>query len=368
MLFLGAAANYKAKDILRHTFSFATKQSFDDLKMHLALRYKTNYDNVVLYHTGRSALCAGIKATTPKNSKVLINGFTCHAVLEAVKTAGCIPIFADISPDTLHFDAKTLRQIYTKHPDLKTIIIQNSLGIPVDITAIERFANIHNLTIIEDLAHCTGVRYPDGREVGTVGKVAALSFGKSKSIDTISGGVLVVRDSSVKTPKQPTQRPQLSDSLRDRWYPFFGACMRGARHLKLHKIVTGILLKLHFIEKSADAKLSLNTRLTYWQAKLALRQFNKLPSKGRKPIRKHYLVQNREKLLQSFRAQGFFFDELWYDTPVSPARYYAKVHFPEKECPNSVKISQEIINLPTYYTQADLAPAIKIIKDHQNDR
>lgn len=367
MLFLGAASNYKAKDILRHTFSFGTSQDFDDLKMHLALRYGVNFDCVTLFHNGRSALCAGLKAALPKNSKVLINGFTCHAVLEAVKTAGCVPVFADIETNTLHFDVKILRQIYAKHPDLKAVIIQNSLGIPVDIAKISQFAELHNLVIIEDLAHCTGVHYPDNRETGTIGDIVALSFGKGKSIDTISGGALVIRNRSIKLPKQPMTRPRLSDSLRDRWYPFFGACMRGARHIHLHKLITGLFLKLHFIERSADAKLNIRIRLTYWQAKLALQQFAALSPKGRKPIREHLLVENRDKLLEELSKHGYHFDEFWYEKPVSPARYYQKVHFPEQECPNSVIVSQKIINIPTYYTEEELAPALKIIREHQGD-
>lgn len=366
MLFLGAAANYRAKDILRHTFSFGTRQNFDDLKMHLALRYGVEFDRAALFHNGRSALCAGLKIALPKNSKVLVNGFTCHAVLEAVKTAGCVPVFADIETDTLHFDVKILRQIYAKHPDLKAIIIQNSLGIPVDIAKISQFTKLHNLLIIEDLAHCAGVHYSDKCETGTIGDIVALSFGKGKSIDTISGGALIIRNTQIKMVKQPMRRPILSDSLRDRWYPFLGVCMRGARYIHIHKLVTGLFLKLHFIERSADAKLDTNTRLTYWQSKLALRQFMALPNKGRQPIRKHFLVDNRDELLLKLSKKGYHFDEFWYEKPVSPARYYQKVHFPEQECPNSVRITQKIINVPIYYTKTELSPALKIIKEFQN--
>ena len=367
MLFLGRASNYKASDIIRHLCTFGTKKDSEKLRQYLASRYSVPPNKVTLYHNGRSALSVAIKTTTKPGSEVLINGFTCYAVYEAVKSAKCAPIFADIKQKTLHFDAQELQKQLKLHPGISTIIIQNSLGIPVDIVEIEKIAKKYHLTIIEDMAHSAGVKYSDGREVGTIGAAAAFSFGKGKSIDTISGGALILR-SDTPSVKRPYYRPKLSDSLRDRWYPLFGAIIRGTYHLRLHKLFTGALLKIHFIERSADAKLSTKTRLTHWQAKLALRQFASLPSQGRKPLRKHYFVQNREIVLKKLRKQGFVFDEIWYDTPVSPERYYKKVNFPEEDCLNSVKITKSIINLPNDpYLKNSLKPALKIIEDYQKD-
>ena len=363
MLFLGQAANYHASDIIRHILAFGTKKDSEKLRQYLASRYATPPNKVTLYHNGRSALATAIKATTPTKGAVLVNGFTCYAVFEAVRAANCTPIFADITPKTLHYDDKELEKQLKLHPDLKTIIIQNSLGIPVDIAKLEKIAKKHQLNIIEDMAHCAGIKYLDGREAGTIGDAAVFSFGKGKSIDTISGGALVLRKDTPSV-KRPHYKPSFSDTLRDRWYPFFGACMRGAHHIKCQKIITGILLKFHWIERSADAKLSTKTRLTHWQAKLALHQFEKIPSRGKKPIRQYFLVKNRDEVLQKLKKQGFFFDEIWYDRPVSPIRYYKKVNFPEKDCPNAVEITDSIINIPTFYSKKTLEPAIKIIKEY----
>ncbi len=361
MLFLGKAANYRFRDTLAHTFAWGMNYHSMRLKQHLAGRYDATPSNVALYQSGRSAICAGLKSLLPKGGEVIINGLTCYAVVEAVQSAGCTPVFADIIAKNLHYSAKSLSDTLKKHPKAKAIIIQNTLGLPCDITKIEKVAQKHNLLIIEDLAHCTGVKYSDGREVGTIGDATMLSFGKGKSIDTITGGALILRSKAAKMPVQPTHKPKLSDRLRTRWYPFFGLCMRGLAHIHLDKPFTGMLRLFHWIEPSADTGLKLNTRLTHWQAKRALKQLKQIPPEGRGPIRGFQLVKNRDELLAELRKKGFRFEEIWYTPPVSPERYYQKVNYPEKDCPNSVRISSEIINLPLHYPVNKLTPATKII-------
>lgn len=358
MYFLGQAGNYRAKDILRHTFAFGTKQDFRLLKAHLAHRYGTKESAVTLLNNGRSALALALKATLPKNSQVIITSFTCYAVYQAVVAAGCTPIFADIDKKTLHFGEKELKATLKAHPKASAIIIQNNLGIPVDIAKIEKIAKKHQLKIIEDLAHCAGVSYKDGREVGTVGVATALSFGKGKSIDTITGGALVLRTGNPAPPAN--KKPKVGGRLRARFYPLLGASIRGFYHLKLGKLWTSLLLKLHFIEKSADAPLDTKARLTFWQAKLALKQLQTLP-KNRPPLREFYLVKNREHCLKVLEDHGFVMNDLWYECPVSPERYFKRIHLDPKTCPTAFRITQEIINLPTHYPKEALAPARAII-------
>lgn len=368
MYFLGQAANYRARDILRHTFAFGTQADADHLRQHLAQRYLGAADRAalrrtVLYGTGRSALAAAIKATTPRGSTVCATALTCYAVVQAIAAADCQPVFADVDPRTLHFGAKELTAALKKHPEIHTIIVQNNLGHPADISAIEKVARQHHLTIIEDLAHSAGIRYADGREAGTVGAATILSFGKGKSVDTIAGGALILRDSTLKAPPRPTRRPRLSNSLRARWYPFFGACIRGLYHVKLGRYLTSLLLKLHFIERSADAPLSLQTRCTHWQARLALRQLANLPA-SRPPLRDFYLVDHREQVLTELEHAGYIFNDTWYDCPVAPERYFSQSHFSAAECPVATAVAAQLINLPRHYPAADLAPARKIIQRH----
>lgn len=125
-----------------------------------------------------------------------------------------------------------------------------------------------------------------------------------------------------------------------------------------------MFVRLHFVEKSADNKLDLTRRCTKWQAKLALEQLKSLKKSGEPPIRDFYLVRDREEVLQKLKKAGYHFDGFWYEKPVSPERYYKKVHFPEKECPVATEVAAQIINFPKYYKKSDLDEAFKIIKPY----
>ena len=380
MYFLGQAANYRGR-VLSHTFATGKKTDFEALKAHLAKRYDVPAEQVYLYHNGRSALSAGLRSMVPKKNGehpgVLVTSLTCYAVVEAVKSAGFTPVFADIDEKTLHFNGETIEKAFKKHKDIKAVIVQNNLGYPADIKSIKSSVRKHNLVLIEDLAHCAGISYKDGKEAGTIGDFAALSFGKGKSIDTISGGALVIRSreityiergryktKEVKLPKAPTKNPKFGDRFRDRFYPLFGKMIRFFYFFRLGRLFTSFLLKTHQIKRSADADLNLNVKLTNWQAKLALRQLEALP-KNRPPIREFFLVDERELVLNELERKGYVMNDTWYDIPVSPERYYNKVKYPENECPNAVEIAKHIVNLPTHYKKAELKEARKIIEKHE---
>ena len=215
--FLGRANNFNIKETLRFLASFGTKKDYIKLKHFFAEHYQVDQKNVYLFHSGRTALSLALLSQIPAISNsssvvektktlvaskkeslpaVAITSLTCFAVVQAIRTAGYQPIYLDIDPKTLHFDANTLKRCIKKYPNLKAVVVQNNLGIPVDIAEIEKLAKAHKLFLIEDLAHSYDIHYPDGRLAGSVGDAIVLSFGKGKSLDTISGGALIMRTDS----------------------------------------------------------------------------------------------------------------------------------------------------------------------------
>lgn len=400
MIFLGQASNYRGRRIWRHLFAHGSAADSRRLHQTLARRYgATTLADVQLYHTGRSALTAAIQSLVPAGSPVIVPGLTCIAVIRAIKAAGCTPVYVDIDPATLQYDltalARTLKQLSTSSKTSKLdksdkvcytgiVMAQNTLGRSLAMGKIQPLADAAHFAIVEDLAHCAGRFYSDGREIGTVGAAAVLSFGKGKSIDTIEGGAAILRRTafpivqSHTTPKssatehpasaaplqplaQPTTPPRRSDQLRDRWYPVFGWLARGLYHLGLGRFFLGVLHRLHWLARSADAVLDPDQALPDWQAKLALAQLSTLPTT---PLREHYFVQNRPAVLQSLARAGYQLAEIWYDTPVSPARYAAEAAFTTKTCPQTIWVAAHIVNLPTWYPEDKLVSARALIQQH----
>ena len=404
MIFLGQASNYRGRRIWRHLFAHGSAADSRRLRQTLARRYgATTLADVQLYHTGRSALAAAIQSLVPAGSPVIVPGLTCIAVIRAIKAAGCTPVYVDIDPATLQYDlgalARTLKQLSAsgKTPKLDKsdkvcytgiVMAQNTLGRSLVMGKIQPLADAAHFAIVEDLAHSAGRFYPDGREIGTVGAAAVFSFGKGKSIDTIEGGAAILRrtafpvaqphvTSKSATPQsfaanstpaeplqplaQPTTQPRRSDQLRDRWYPVFGWLARGFYHLGLGRFFLGALHRLHWLARSADAVLDPDQALPDWQAKLALAQLSALPAT---PLREHYFVQDRPAVLQSLARAGYQLAEIWYDTPVSPARYAAEAAFPTKSCPQTAWVAAHIVNLPTWYPEDKLVSARALIQQH----
>ena len=356
MIFLSFAPEFSFTRAIRHLSTIGSKRHSEALERELQKRYQGTY--VGLYHNGRTALSEAVKALVPKGSQVAINGLTCYAVPQAVKAADCTPVYIDINTRDFNFDIDKLSKTLSVNSKIKAIIIQNHLGLAADIVAIEKLAKKHNLIIIEDLAHCAGSHYADGREVGTVGTAAALSFGKSKAIDTTQGGALVLRGKLIA---QEQVAPKFADRARDRIYPITGWLIRKTYRFGLGKAIAACAFKTHAITRSAEGRVSPHLRLTHWQAKLALRQIRSLDQTAK--TRAHYavtygypktssilripfLVKNRDGLLKKLKKHNIFLDDSWYDIPVSPRRYYSRSDFSEKSCPTATRVANQMLNLP----------------------
>ena len=359
--FLGTNAGISKKERIWRRKLKANREDYDKLHDFLLDYYKG--EQVLLTINGRSGIAAGLFYGTDKRKEVIINGFTCHAVVQGVKAAGKTPIYADISPKTLNFTLESLEKAISKNTC--AVIVQNTLGNMVDIREIESFCKKHNLVLIEDLAHCQGQKYPDGREAGTVGDVTVLSFGKEKVFDAGSGGALILREKLPKIPILNDKTPE-KDEFLARIYPTIGLIYRRLSFVGCHGLYMRLMLKLGWVRKSADGEVDFKgKRLSDFQAKLVYeKMMGDLKIKNKGVLREFYLVDNRDGLLKELKKSGYYFDGFWYEKPVSPERYYKKADFPEEKCPKAVFTSEHIINLPTYYSEKELAPARKIIKKY----
>ncbi len=368
--FLGTAARFNKKERKRMRKGCGGRQDLTNLYDFLQSEY--NGKQVVVTINGRSAIAAGLKYYLQdylgvRDGEIIINGFTCFAVVQGVKAAGFIPIFADIDEKSLNFNIDTLTKVLT--PKTRAVIVQNTLGNMVDIKKIEKFCKEHGLILIEDLAHCVGRIYPDGREAGKVGKITVFSFGKEKSIDVGNGGAVVFRDKNFPPVSLPQNSESNREEFRARIYPTIGAIYRTLSYIKLNSIFMRLMLKIGWVVKAADADVDyINKTLSGFQAKFALEQLKNKQKLGQKPIREFSFVKNRDLVLKKLKKAGYFFDGFWYEKPVSPERYYKKVHFPEKSCPVAVAVSQKIINFPNYYSKKELEPAQKIVEEFLEEK
>lgn len=370
MIFQALGARYSFGAAVKHAFVRGTEADSKKLRQALVKRYG---GEAVLYQKGRAALAAAIRLATGGTGKVAISGLTCYSVVQAVQAAGCTPVFVDIRQSDLQFGAEELMAAAKKHTGIKAVVIQNMLGIPADIAAIQKVANKTGMVLIEDLAHSAGAQYADGREVGTVGDITMLSFGRDKAIDSVNGGALVVRNHDASL-AFPVITPSFSVQFRDRVYPLIAWLTRALYPIKLGRYVMGASIKLGLVVRSADGDVDETATLPHWQAKLARGQVTSLTTTavrrrqkaqeyakliegslpsgmgqaGEAPVRVPLIVSNRDEVVKHLAAHGVQANDIWYDVPVSPQRLYDRVDYPVGECPNAVRIAEQLVNLPTH--------------------
>ena len=237
-----------------------------------------------------------------------------------------------------------------------------------DIREIEAFCKKHQLVLIEDLAHSVGRFYADGREAGQVGEIVVFSFGKEKSIDVVNGGAVGFRNPEMGAVPTPQDAPPREEVKRARMYPTYGLWYRRLSYLGMHGLLMRFLLSTGRVVRSAEGEIDWQTRgLSDWQAKLALAKLKKRAELRGQPLREFYLVRERETVLRRLRQAGYYFDGVWYDKPVGPARYYAEVKYPEAECPVAVEVAAKIVNLPNYYSKQELKRAREIIEEYVDE-
>ncbi|MBI4091711.1 MAG: DegT/DnrJ/EryC1/StrS aminotransferase family protein, partial [Candidatus Levybacteria bacterium] len=219
-IFNSLGSNYNATYVLKALFSIGSRKDIKNLKNLLEEKYQ---GKPILFYKGREALTFALKILNlPKKSEVAINGFTCVAVFNAIRYAGFEPLCLDLEETGgLNFTPESLENALKSNKNIKVVIVQNTLGFPCDIEKIEKLCRNHKLILIEDLAHCAGTVYKDGREAGTVGDFVALSFSQDKIIDAVSGGALIVRNrkfTNAESSGAIVRHPE-GVVFKDRFYP-----------------------------------------------------------------------------------------------------------------------------------------------------
>jgi len=148
------------------------------------------------FMSGRVALRACLEALgIGAADEVLLPGYTCVAVPDAIQDAGAVPVYGDIELETYGLDAAKAEARVGPHT--RALLIQHLYGLVCrDYEATLDLAERHGLSVIEDCAHATGACYR-GRKVGTRGDVGFFSSEQSKVFSTVRGGVAVTDDGSL---------------------------------------------------------------------------------------------------------------------------------------------------------------------------
>lgn len=123
--------------------------------------------------------------------EVIMPSFTFVTTANAVVGRGGRPVFVDVRPDTLCLDETKVRAAIT--PRTKALVPVHYAGVGCEMGALAQIAEAHDLVLVEDAAQGVGATF-DGRALGSIGQLGALSFHETKNVSCGEGGALLVND------------------------------------------------------------------------------------------------------------------------------------------------------------------------------
>ncbi|GIW65598.1 MAG: hypothetical protein KatS3mg094_117 [Candidatus Parcubacteria bacterium] len=370
------------KKILKNKNSWQEGRELEILEYELKKFFPKG--EIFLFTTERGALEYFLKfyLKKTKHKKVATQAFTCFVIPKSIINAGGIPIYIDISEGYLNFTQKELEKVFKNNQDISVIILQNTFGVPNDLNKILGFLKDKNCLIIENLAHSFGAKF-NSYYLGNFGDIALISFGRSKVISSIFGGVLIIND------KQLAE--EFKNYYKELDYPsksFIIKCLIYALnmgHLRNNFTIYGKYL-MYLIRKLNLAVLEISTKekngltenysikkLPNSFAIIALNQLKKIFkfSDHRKKISKIYIkeglipygeVYNEaeyyylrlpltnvkpQKLIDSLKKYNIYLGN-WYNSALAPlTRRLDRFGYYYGMCPNAEKLALSIYNLPT---------------------
>jgi len=358
------------------------------------------------FNSGRSALMAILSALDLKEGdEVLIQAFTCNALVNPIIWLKLKPVFVDCEKETLNLDIEDLKRKIS--PKSKVLIVQHTFGLPSDLKEILEICKEKNLILIEDCAHSLGATF-EGRKIGTFSKAAFFSFGRDKVISSVFGGMVITDDEiigkKIKEFWEKLENPSYFWILQQILYPilveliikplfdFFG----------VGKVLLFIFQKLNILSKAVTKREKKGEKPGYFPKKmpfalslLAQNQFKKLDRFNQHrekiaqiyekelkdlnvilPKRKEGRIWMRYSLIFDFETEfllkklsknKIFLDDGWRKTPiVPPDTDLEKMKYNLGSCPQAEKVAKTILNLPTHIniTTEDAKKVIIFLKNN----
>lgn len=170
-----------------------TNMGVEHRKLEAALKERLNVPNVALFTNGHSALECVLEALDIRG-EVITTPYTFASTAHAIVRKGFTPVFADVKPDDYTIDPESVESLITPHTC--AIVPVHVYGSLCDVDALQRIADEHGLKVVYDAAHAFGVE-KGGVSAAAFGDASMLSFHATKVFNTIEGGAVCFKDSSL---------------------------------------------------------------------------------------------------------------------------------------------------------------------------
>lgn len=350
---------------------------------------------------GRMALYAVLKAIgISKGDEVILPGFTCVVVPNAIVYCGAKPCYVDIDSSTYNIDISKIEEKIT--PKTKAIIAQHTFGLSADMDKLIKIAEKYKLKVIEDCAAALGAEYK-GKKVGSFGDAAIFSLEITKGITSGWGGIAGTNNVDIMTKLELEQKKSrfLERKILNKIVAqiFLSYFFYHPLNYWIGKYIISALIKAGFFirsitdeERLADRPPDYPFKFSNIQARIALNQlknikkYNKMraqiakifsslfESEGFKINRfnestyKHvwlrypFTVKDRRRAIKFYKRHQIELGQ-WFNSVIHPNESpLKKLYYVTGSCPNAETISARCVNLPTHWrlSKGDIKRIVRV--------
>lgn len=333
------------------------------------LRNALGAQAVILTTSGTHALeMSAILLGISPGDEVIMPSFTFVSTANAFALRGARIVFSDIRMDTLNMDEKQLPSLISDRT--RAVVPVHYGGIGCEMDAISSICEPMGIPVVEDNAHGLFATYR-GRMLGTIGRMAALSFHETKNITCGEGGALVINDPSLVSAAEivrdkGTDRSRFLRGEVDR-YTWVSL---GSSYQPSDMLAAYLLAQLEDRHRIRERRSFLWNRYMDGLAPLAEEHGIRLPTvPGHCSHSSHvfYLLmpdrQSRDRLMDGLRNRGIL--AVFHYQPLHLSRMAAG----DCHCPNTVSVASRILRLPLYpgLTESEQDTVIEVVRDIVED-
>lgn len=151
--------------------------------------------SAVAVSSGTQALIIALRALdVGPGDEVLVPALSFAATAHAVSLVGATPVFVDVSKDSFNLDLSDASNAVSSKT--RAIIPVHLFGLMCDMVEVKKFADQHELVIIEDAAQAIGAS-SETALIGELSNAACLSFYVTKNVTSIEGGAIISRNETL---------------------------------------------------------------------------------------------------------------------------------------------------------------------------
>ena len=205
----------------------------------------------------------GARALQPGDEVITVaTGFP--TTVNPIVQNGLVPVFLDVTVPTYNIDVSQLEEARSERT--RAVMVAHTLGNPFDLAAVTAFVKKYNLWLVEDCCDAVGSLY-DGRQVGTFGDFATVSFYPAHHMTMGEGGCVLT-----ERPMLRTIAESFRDWGRDCWCEPGKENTCGKRfNWQLGQLPCG------YDHKYTYSHIGYNLKMTDMQAAVGVSQLKKLP-------------------------------------------------------------------------------------------